>query len=215
MSQTLKFWGSDSGFGENNTSAYYEEGDRFVLIDCGFSVFNKLKKLDFSRYNTIDIIITHLHNDHAGSLSQFILYLYFNYNKKVNVISNCEHIKEYLDITGTTKDIYTIKNSIPDLTFIKVPHAKELDAYGFKIKLNNKNIIYTGDTSSLEPFIPLLSDVSEIYTDISKNGGVHLKLSDSLELLEKLKNQNIDIYLMHVDDKEYVKNIINEKFTIV
>ena len=65
------------GFGENNNSAYFETNNQLYIIDCGFSVFSKIKnKFDFNKYKSINIIITHLHNDHAGSLSQIILYLF-------------------------------------------------------------------------------------------------------------------------------------------
>ena len=88
--QTLSFLGRDSGFGIKNNSAYIEYENKFILIDCGFTVFSQLKnKFDFNKYDEIDVIITHLHNDHAGTLSQFILYMYFIYNKKVNVITKC------------------------------------------------------------------------------------------------------------------------------
>ena len=81
---TLKFLGNDSGFGEKNNSAYIEYNNDFYLIDCGFTVFEQIKnKFEFKKYENINIIITHLHNDHAGSLSQVILYLYFIYNIKV------------------------------------------------------------------------------------------------------------------------------------
>ena len=90
----LKFLGSDAGFGEKNNSAYYEKGEEIYIIDCGFTVFQEIRKnIDFSKYNKINIIITHLHNDHAGSLSQVILLAWFAYNKKVTVISHCENIK--------------------------------------------------------------------------------------------------------------------------
>ena len=101
---TLTFLGRDSGFGRENNSVYVEIDEKLVIIDCGFTVFEKLKeKLKLEEYKEIDVIITHLHNDHAGSLSQLVLYLYFIYNKKVNVISKCEKMKEYLEITGTRR----------------------------------------------------------------------------------------------------------------
>lgn len=76
----LKFIGIESGFGKNNNSAYIELDDKFILIDCGFTVFDKLKeKFDFNKYKSINVIITHLHNDHAGSLTQFILYMWYIY----------------------------------------------------------------------------------------------------------------------------------------
>ena len=97
----LNFLGKDSGFGDNNTSAYIEENNNLYIVDCGFTVFNKIKNMfDFNTYNNIYVIITHLHNDHAGSLSQLILYLWFIYNKKTTVISKCINIKKYLEITG-------------------------------------------------------------------------------------------------------------------
>ena len=81
-SQTLTFLGKDSGFGEKNNSSYIEIENKLILIDCGFTVFQQVKeKFDFENYETINIIITHLHNDHAGSLSQLILYLWFIYHK--------------------------------------------------------------------------------------------------------------------------------------
>ena len=99
----LKFIGTESGFGEKNNSAYIQINEKFILIDCGFTVFNYLKNnIDFNKFNEIEIIITHLHNDHAGSLSQLILYLWFVYKKKAIIITKCKYIKNYLDITRST-----------------------------------------------------------------------------------------------------------------
>lgn len=208
---TLKFLGTDSGFGLKNNCAYFEENNKLFLIDCGFTVFNLVKeKFDFNKYSEINIIITHLHNDHAGSLSQVILYSWFIYHKKVNVISKCENIKQYLEITGTTKDAYEIKTDLPNLTFINTPHVAELDAYGFKIKLNNQNIVYTGDTSSLTPFIPYLSETDEFYTDASKFGGVHPKIDNIINELKEFTN--LTVFLMHLDDEKHIRNLVENKF---
>ena len=212
-SPTLTFIGKDSGFGNNNNSAYIEDNNNLYIIDCGFSVFNVIKnKFNFKKYNSINIIITHLHNDHAGSLSQLILYLWFIHNIKVNIICNCNKIKEYLDITGTPSDAYALKDSLENLEFIKTEHTKYLDAYGFKLIINNKNIIYTGDTNTLEPFMPYLDNANELYIDISRFGGAHIKIDDIHENLRTLKQKGIDIYLMHLDDKDYINAISNNEF---
>ena len=212
-SPTLTFLGKDSGFGDNNNSAYVEHNNNLYIIDCGFSVFNIIKnKFDFKKYDSINVIITHLHNDHAGSLSQLILYLWFIHGIKINVLCKCNRIKEYLDITGTPNDSYTLKDSLDNLEFIKTEHSPYLDAYGFKLNLNEKNIIYTGDTNTLEPFIPYLDNVNELYIDVSKFGGAHIKIDDIYEELKALKQKGIDIYLMHLDDKEYINKITNNEF---
>lgn len=212
----LKFLGKDSGFGDKNTSAYFEDGNTLTIIDCGFSIFNEIKnKFDFKKYRTINIVITHLHNDHAGSLSQLVLYLYFIYNIKVTIISKCDKIKEYLEITGTPDNAYELKESLDNLKFIKTEHVKYLDSYGFKANLNNKNIIYTGDTSTLHTFIPYINnEVDELYVDVSKNGGAHLKIEDILDLLREIKNNGTKIFLMHIDDKKYIKKIVKNEFDI-
>ena len=82
MNCILNFIGTNSGFGNSNNSAYIEIENDIIIIDCGFTVFEKIKKLNFSKYNSVKVIITHLHNDHCGSLSQLILYLWFIYGKK-------------------------------------------------------------------------------------------------------------------------------------
>ena len=209
----LKFLGSDSGFGAHNNSAYIEERDKLTIIDCGFTVFEQIKeKFDLNKYKEINVIVTHLHNDHAGSLSQLILYAYFIFNKKVNVISMCSKIKEYLDITGTTEDAYTLYNKFENVEFIKTEHTKYLDSYGFKLCLNGKKIVYTGDTNTLEPFMKYINDIDEFYVDVSRYGGAHLKLEDIIDKLRKIKKQNINIYLMHIDDREYIAGEINDEF---
>lgn len=210
---TLTFIGRDSGFGNKNNSAYYESDDKLTLIDCGFTVFNEvIKKFDFLKYSTIEIIITHLHNDHAGSLSQLILYLWFVLKKKTIVISKCLHIKDYLDITGTPADSYEIRDSLPNLNFIHTSHSPFLDAYGFSTNFGNKKVVYTGDTNTLSPFLPYLQNCDELYIDVSRFGGAHLKIQDILDTLNELQKNEVSIYLMHLDDKEYIKTITNNKF---
>lgn len=212
-SSILKFLGSDSGFGINNNSAYIEEKGKLTIIDCGFTVFTQIKKkFDLNKYKEINIIITHLHNDHAGSLSQLILYSYFIFNKKVNVISMCSKIKEYLDITGTPEDAYTLYNEFENVEFIRTEHTRYLDSYGFKLCVNGKKIIYTGDTNILEPFIKYTNDIDEFYVDVSRYGGAHLKIDDVIEKLREIKKKNIKIYLMHIDDRKYIDEKINNEF---
>ena len=210
---TLTFLGKDSGFGDNNNSAYIESNNNLYIIDCGFSVFNKIKNnFDFNKYNSINVIITHLHNDHAGSLSQLVLYLWFVYNIKTNIIGKCCKIKEYLEITGTPNEAYILKNSFENLEFIKTNHTPFLDSYGFNFKIDNKNILYTGDTNTFEPFIPYLADIDELYIDVSRFGGAHIKIDNIYHKLKELKRKNISIFLMHLDDKEYINKVTNNEF---
>lgn len=207
---TLTFLGLDAGFGKKNNSAYIktneDEGKKLTLIDCGFTVFEQVKaKFDLNSYDKIDVIITHLHNDHAGSLSQLVLYLCLNYNKKVRILSKCKNLAKYLEITGTPADSYELQQSAKNVEFIKTQHVKYLDAYGFKMEVKGKKIVYTGDTNTLEPFLPYLQDADEFYVDASRYGGAHLRITDVSSQLRKIETNGTQVYLMHIDDKKFVQ----------
>ena len=210
----LNFLGGDSGFGDNNTSAYIIKDNKFILIDCGFAIFNKVKNIIYN-YDDIDIIVTHLHNDHAGSLSQIIMYLYYLYNKKVRIISKCKRIIDYLDITDVPKESYVVVDSTDYAEIIPTIHSKNIDAYGIKLNIDNTKIIYTGDTATLDPFMPYINDIDELYVDISKNSGVHLCVDEIKPILDNIASKGIKIYIMHTDDKEYINESLEGKYEIV
>ncbi len=216
--QTLTFLGRDSGFGKENNSAYVDFGNKFLLIDCGYTNFNKLRDQfeKLSKYDSIHIVVTHLHPDHAGSLGHLISCLYYVYNTKTTVISKCKHIQNFLDITGTPKEAYILVDHLDDLDLemIETNHTDCLDAYGFKATINGRKIVYTGDTSILEPYLPYLKDADEFYVDTSITGGVHLKIDEIQDKLKELKSNGTDIYLMHLQDKEKIREITNGEFFI-
>lgn len=205
----LKFLGRSASFGLHNNSAYIENHNRLILIDCGLTVYSAVKeKFDLSKYEKIDIIITHLHPDHAGSLGQLLVYLGYILHKKANVVCNCTNIITYLDTIGIDHELYTI-NPIPEVTFIKTTHVSQLDSYGFKMNINNHSLIYTGDTSTLEPFENYIPGTDELYVDVSKSGGVHLKIDDILNKLLSIQTLGTKVYLMHLDDENYISDIVN------
>ena len=142
------------------------------------------------------------------------MYNWFIYHKRTKVISKCKNIKQYLEITGTTRGAYEIVETYLGLEFIKTEHVKELDSYGFKMNVDGKNIVYTGDTCSLEPYIPFLNNCNELYVDVSKYGGVHLKFEDIIEKLKEIKKNCTNVFLMHIDDKEYITKINNDEFNV-
>ena len=74
----LKFIGTGSAFNTElgNTSAYLKSNETLLLIDCGESVFARIKKINLLEdVKNVYIIITHLHSDHVASLATLIEYL--------------------------------------------------------------------------------------------------------------------------------------------
>ena len=217
MQEVLTFLGKDSGFGENNTSAYAVENNQFVLIDCGITVFPKLQKLQplLEKVEGIDVIITHLHDDHAGSLAQFILWCHYILKKKVNLLSACKDIEKCLEMRGAPRidasgsELYTRKLT-RGIQFIQTSHSPGMDCYGFATKINGAEIVYTGDTKTLAPFAYYIGEGKNFYlfTDASIYGGVHLKIDEHIEYLKKIASSGAHVVLMHLDDAEEIAKII-------
>lgn len=121
-------------------------------------------------------------------------------------------IKEYLEITGTPEEAYTLQGEKEYVEIIKTEHTKYLDAYGCKLTIKGKTIIYTGDTNTLEPYRPYLKSADELYVDVSKFRRSAFKNRQYHRRIKKRKNNGTDIYLMHMDDKEYIKRITESEF---
>lgn len=217
MSKVITFLGKDNGFGSKNTSAYTFIGNRLLLIDCGQTVMTQLQEKNLlDGISGIDVIITHMHGDHIGSLSQLALYSYFVLKTPINIITACTEIDNFLTITGVerydqipgfSKERYTRKNDFVE--FIETDHVgNELDCYGFSAEINGTHVVYTGDTTTLEPFIGYLNEGTQFFTDASCNGGVHLKLEDNLPVLKDLTEKGVDVYLMHLDNELKIREMI-------
>lgn len=217
----LTFLGFGSAFNTelDNTSAFYKKDGNMLLIDCGGTVFTKLIDNNIlDDVKNIWIAITHLHDDHCGSLSSLIFYMYFVKNIKAHVIFTDiddfdSSLIEILKIQCVLEDMYEKSCSkIPELdlkiNFINAKHDIG-PAFSLSMKLNNKYIYYSGDTSEIckKP-----NYYDYIYQEVSFfDSGVHCnydKLAGYGPFREK-------IYLMHIDDSSKIKFLKKQGFRIV
>lgn len=209
----LKFFGIGSGFSDEHTSAYFTIKNKMVIIDCPITAFQKLKHMDLLKYKSFYIFITHTHGDHVGGLGLFIQYAFFVLKRPVTIVAPSSElasdITKLLEIEGINyAEGYNlvIANDLQKEWFggcIQTEHAPELKGkcFGYHFIIDGINIIYTGDTSTLEPFVPYLTDEGILYVDTSVYyGKVHLKLEDVLNDLIEFTKRGIKVYLMHLDN---------------
>ena len=176
----LFFAGRGSAFAEEHNSAFFIEKQELVLLDCPASAFQKYKTLNFEHIRHIYILVTHTHGDHAGGIGLMISFMWFAVKKKipVTVVAPSERVRKNLytlltRIEGCEKEWFELlradeihKNWL--IEAIPTIHASQLDGkcFGWHLKVNHKNIIYTGDTATLTPYLPYLEKGSILYRSI-------------------------------------------------
>ena len=94
-------WGAAFNPKEGNNSAYFVENNQLFLIDCGESIFERLIESGvLERIQSINLMITHTHSDHVGSLGSLVMYSFYILHKPLNIIllekaKHLPNIKKY------------------------------------------------------------------------------------------------------------------------
>lgn len=218
--EKLNFLGIGSAFNtcKGNNSAYYIKDNKVTLIDCGGTTFKKIIESNILKdIDEIDVIITHTHPDHIGSLGDLIAYSYFILNLKSKIyFPNVKLIKEYLYSIGIVEELYIISGKIENESyrFIRSNHVDNIPAYSLVLKIEEDLIYYSGDSNDINSEI--IEDfkegkISYLYQDTSGleyNGNPHMSINKLSKVFEsKYRNR---IFCMHLDnhiDEDEIKEL--------
>lgn len=218
----LNFLGMGASFYPQvgNNSAYFIDQDELFLIDAGEDVFGKLMSQGIlKQVKIINLLVTHLHSDHVGSLGSLILYCNFAMKAKLRIIYQndlkyFEDLKRLVEIFGCTNemveyrltDSYNDYNLFDSITFIETDHCDTLDCYGIKFQKGDVVTYYSGDTRELTQTRAILEHekVDYVYIDVNTSnaeGRVHVFID---ELLELDHNYFEHLYCMHINSPECI-----------
>ena len=223
----LNFLGNGSGFAKTHTGAYFINKNDLIIIDCSMLNIHKILELGIEKFENVYLLITHMHDDHVSGLGLFIQYIFYIYKNKLKLFIPTELVEDInleLKIKGIPDDIYNIINLDKInkfdwfITKIKTSHSPELEGkcFGYKLKIDGKIIVYSGDTNVLDVYENHLKDCDEFYVDVSAlYGKVHLIYVNVEEkLLFYIKKYELDVYIMHIDNEEVLRNIIHNDIKI-
>ena len=224
----LNFLGRGSAFNvkEGNNCAYIKSDSQLLLIDCGEGVFERIiKKRILDGIDNVNVVITHIHSDHSGSLSSLLYYCYYIKHITVNVYFPDNILRDLLKVLGNVENRDYIFNKIDtekstemgfvNIQPVKVEHSKELACYGYIIKLGQKIIWYSGDCRGVSDIVNKY-EFDEIYQDTclgDYEGNVHTSLRVLCESIPRDKRKNI--YCMHIDCDELIEESEKEGFNVV
>ncbi len=216
MKNKLKFIGTGGCFSKVNinNSAYLNENGHMILFDCGETVFHQILKDDVINENVsrIDIIITHFHADHVGSLGSLIFFTRFKKIKNVNVVfPDVDIINTFLDISGIGRNLYHAKKPSEMEYYLKeyaqlhgdVVNEKiiPMPSFGYHLKFQGYNLFYSGDTCVINQEIVNKfnnNEIDYIYHEVSDDG---YKAHVDINVLANTFTNNKDrVYCMHLGD---------------
>ena len=224
----LKFFGRGCAFDPEQNSAFFSDGDDIILIDCPMSSFHKLIHMNIEQLTEsgnvriIFVLVTHTHSDHVSGIATLIQYAYYVWHVPVVIAAPSAEVKEDLRfLVGrlegcemnafhlTTADM--LKLWVKDV--IPTEHVPGLSGrcFGYCLNIDNKTVIYTGDTNTLDPYKKYLTggDNTYFFTEASASGSpVHINLLNELDYLKALTDEGIHVYLMHLDNEEKTKELI-------
>ncbi len=175
----IEFVGSGGAFDfkEGNSSALIKTLKGNILIDCGSTTFSELLKTN--NIKNIDIVlITHLHEDHIGSLSTLIHYNDIVLNKQTTIMchnSLKDSLLYYLTEVGNNNSkSFKINDDVDDVFKNIGINIMQIDTTGYHYSINNcayvfqfkKNkesyyIIYSGDINT-----PIFNVFEKDYNDL-------------------------------------------------
>lgn len=211
----LRFFGRGSAFADSQNSAYFVSGDDLILIDCPMSAFHTLRKRGIPQ-KQIYVLVTHTHSDHVGGIPMLIHFARYLTGAQVTVVAPSAEVAadlEYLiaRLDGCDPAAYRIITADALHTewlvgVVPVSHVPALAGrcFGYRLRIQDTDVLYTGDTADLTPFLPYLQlhSGAYLYTEAAAfDSGVHLYIDRILPELKRLCADGVQVYLMHLDDE--------------
>jgi len=152
----IKFIGSGGAFEPRygNSAALLELGGKTLLVDAGFTVYGRLVELE-AWAKPDYLLLTHLHNDHCGSLANLVLHRhYFGSGKKTPLLYPAESFRRQVEdflaiqLKNPAKYVEFLPcSSLPGLQVLDTfgRHSENYQTYSYIFEADGQRLVYSGD----------------------------------------------------------------------
>ncbi|WP_018658999.1 MBL fold metallo-hydrolase [Allofustis seminis] len=142
-----------------SNSAYFVADQSLYILDCGESVFKRMKAMnfDFASFERVVFFITHMHSDHIGSLAGFVSYLSHVVEIRPYVVHPLQTLADFFTLCGIYPDEYVqiMANHYDDehvqVAFEPTEHVANMQCFGLYINIpvSEQSFYYSGDAAIL------------------------------------------------------------------
>lgn len=220
----LNFLGVGGAFAYElgNCSAYYKKDNELLLIDCGESVFADILMNDLlSDIDIINILITHFHSDHIGSLGSLVFYCDKIGIKKINLLyPNILKLNELVNMFGLSKcDLnITVPQDINSFKILPIEQKHSImESFGYIINLNDISVYYSGDTKIIPNEILNMffnNEIDYFYQDVRcSENDYHICIGELNELIPAEYRDKI--LCMHFNNMDEMHEIASSGYGLV
>jgi phosphoribosyl 1,2-cyclic phosphodiesterase len=226
----LSFLGRGSAFADEHNSAMFIDNGNLILIDCPMSSFEKLNNreisnsdIDLSAFDHVYVLVTHTHGDHISGIGMLIDLLHFVLRTPITVIAPSKEVETdlhlyFLKIEGCNDSWYGLTNTgefKADWLVHTIPtvHTEELagKCFGYVLNIEGNQVVYTGDTNTIEPFDKYILESSYAYIEMSAfPSPVHLNADKMHDKICEYTSKGIHVYLMHLDNEKKIAETMKD-----
>ncbi len=213
----IRFLGTGGAFDYElgNASAWVNWQGLEILIDCGSTIFSRLRTLELAGKEDY-VFITHLHDDHVGSLCSYVLYRNFvlKHDQKTRIVvpepAFEDELYRYLAIGMTTPEHFVTfvqASEVSDKLRV-IPttdrHVPGMRSYAYLFEEEHEVLLYSGDMGDpdflFSQLAPYAGKKIRVFHDMAFEAteGVHAHYRD---LQAKLHIPYLDLFAYHLDPR--------------
>lgn len=210
----IKFLGTGGAFDFEylNSAACLRFRNKNILIDCGTTVYSRLRET--GRADDIDyLLITHLHDDHVGSLASVILHHKFLIDPPRKPVILCpttrfgDQLYAFLRFPLLKPENYVsfqALHTVPGITAVETTgyHVEGMMSFAYCFEEEKEIIAYSGDLGKPELVFDYLKtqacDSIRVFHEMtfSPAPGIHTYYRDLMPFLP-----HYEIYGYHLDPR--------------
>lgn len=210
---------------QENTHLYVEAERKKILIDCGDNAMVSLAKIGVDPNTITDLVLTHFHPDHVGSLPLFLIGMWLEKRTLPLTIHGLEYTldraKAMLGLFGWTNwtRMYPVDFKVAaengrsllvnddDIEISSLPVKHLVPTIGLRVEFSGGPVIvYSCDTEPCENLSTLAVGADILLQEAAGPGKGHTSAEQAGQIAEKAKVRYL--ILIHYEKRVGEKNLL-------